>query len=104
MNRRPGCGACCIAPSISSPIPGMPHGKAVGVVKTNGLPLATSEPDANLALWTVGQIAARAVSHQVFPPRYREWRAVNLRAFAAFNCCLTIAVLCSVNRNGPPYA
>ena len=25
------CGACCIAPSISSPIPGMPHGKAAGV-------------------------------------------------------------------------
>ena len=25
-----GCGACCIAPSISSPIPGMPHGKAAG--------------------------------------------------------------------------
>ncbi|PXW18424.1 YkgJ family cysteine cluster protein [Paraburkholderia caballeronis] len=24
---RPGCGACCIAPSISSPIPGMPFGK-----------------------------------------------------------------------------
>jgi uncharacterized protein len=24
MNCRPGCGACCIAPSISSPIPGMP--------------------------------------------------------------------------------
>lgn len=24
---RPGCGACCIAPSISSPIPGMPEGK-----------------------------------------------------------------------------
>lgn len=24
---RAGCGACCIAPSISSPIPGMPHGK-----------------------------------------------------------------------------
>ena len=22
-----GCGACCIAPSISSPIPGMPNGK-----------------------------------------------------------------------------
>lgn len=21
------CGACCTAPSISSPIPGMPHGK-----------------------------------------------------------------------------
>jgi Fe-S-cluster containining protein len=28
---RPGCGACCIAPSISSPIPGMPHGKPAGV-------------------------------------------------------------------------
>ncbi|WP_460121996.1 YkgJ family cysteine cluster protein [Pseudomonas sp. S2_C03] len=30
MNCREGCGACCIAPSISSPIPGMPHGKAAG--------------------------------------------------------------------------
>lgn len=28
---RPGCGACCIALSISSPIPGMPAGKAAGV-------------------------------------------------------------------------
>ena len=28
---RIGCGACCIAPSISSPIPGMPDGKAAGV-------------------------------------------------------------------------
>lgn len=28
---RPGCGACCIAPSIHSPIPGMPHGKPAGV-------------------------------------------------------------------------
>lgn len=27
----PGCGACCIAPSISSAIPGMPNGKAAGV-------------------------------------------------------------------------
>ena len=27
---RPGCAACCIAPSISSPIPGMPHGKPAG--------------------------------------------------------------------------
>jgi hypothetical protein len=30
MNCRPGCGACCIAPSISSPIPGMPGGKPAG--------------------------------------------------------------------------
>jgi Fe-S-cluster containining protein len=31
MNCRSGCGACCIAPSISSPIPGMPHGKPAGL-------------------------------------------------------------------------
>ena len=31
MQCRPGCGACCIAPSISSPIPGMPDGKPAGV-------------------------------------------------------------------------
>lgn len=31
MECRPGCGACCIAPSISSPIPGMPEGKPAGV-------------------------------------------------------------------------
>lgn len=31
MDCRIGCGACCIAPSISSPIPGMPQGKPAGV-------------------------------------------------------------------------
>jgi len=31
MECRAGCGACCIAPSISSPIPGMPKGKPAGV-------------------------------------------------------------------------
>ena len=31
MDCRAGCGACCIAPSISSLIPGMPHGKPAGV-------------------------------------------------------------------------
>ena len=30
MDCRPDCGACCIAPSISSPIPGMPQGKPAG--------------------------------------------------------------------------
>jgi Fe-S-cluster containining protein len=30
MECRIGCGACCIAPSISSPIPGMPYGKPAG--------------------------------------------------------------------------
>ena len=28
---RSGCGACCIAPSITSPIPGMPQGKPAGI-------------------------------------------------------------------------
>lgn len=27
---RDGCGACCIAPSINSPLPGMPDGKPAG--------------------------------------------------------------------------
>jgi Fe-S-cluster containining protein len=31
MDCRPDCGACCIAPSISSPIPGMPEGKPANV-------------------------------------------------------------------------
>ena len=28
---RPDCGACCTAPSITSPIPGMPNGKPAGI-------------------------------------------------------------------------
>ncbi|WP_374675327.1 YkgJ family cysteine cluster protein [Ideonella sp.] len=31
MDCRPACGACCTAPSITSPIPGMPAGKPAGV-------------------------------------------------------------------------
>ncbi len=31
MNCRDNCGACCTAPSITSPIPGMPDGKPAGV-------------------------------------------------------------------------
>jgi len=31
MQCRMGCGACCIAPSISSVSPKMPHGKPAGV-------------------------------------------------------------------------
>lgn len=31
MSCRPGCGACCVAPSISSAIPGHPAGKPAGV-------------------------------------------------------------------------
>ncbi|MBR2438932.1 MAG: YkgJ family cysteine cluster protein [Lentisphaeria bacterium] len=35
LSCRAGCGACCIAPSISSPIPGMPDGKPAGVPCVN---------------------------------------------------------------------
>jgi uncharacterized protein len=38
MECRTNCGACCIAPSISSPIPGMPHGKPAGVPCVQLLP------------------------------------------------------------------
>lgn len=31
MDCRALCGACCTAPSITSPIPGMPNGKPAGV-------------------------------------------------------------------------
>jgi len=31
MDCRPGCAACCIAISISSPLPGLPGGKPAGV-------------------------------------------------------------------------
>ncbi|MBL0392178.1 YkgJ family cysteine cluster protein [Ramlibacter monticola] len=31
MKCRSECGACCIAPSITSPLPGMPEGKPAGV-------------------------------------------------------------------------
>ena len=31
MQCRPGCGACCIAPSIARPFHGMPEGKPAGV-------------------------------------------------------------------------
>ncbi|MFO8234236.1 MAG: YkgJ family cysteine cluster protein [Bacteroidales bacterium] len=31
MECRPHCGACCIVPSISSPIPGMSNGKPAGL-------------------------------------------------------------------------
>jgi Fe-S-cluster containining protein len=38
MDCRSGCGACCIAPSITSPIPGMPHGKPPGIPCVQLLP------------------------------------------------------------------
>jgi len=31
MNCRPACAACCTAPSISTPMPGLPQGKPAGL-------------------------------------------------------------------------
>lgn len=45
MDCRPHCGACCIAPSITSPIPGMPHGKPAGI------PCVQLLPDCRCALF-----------------------------------------------------
>jgi len=52
---RSGCGACCIAPSISSPIPGMPNGK--------------QWPPPN-----VQQMTMRAVWRQSFPSTTQQGR------------------------------
>jgi Fe-S-cluster containining protein len=38
MQCRSGCGACCIAPSITSALPGMPNGKPAGVPCVQLLP------------------------------------------------------------------
>lgn len=38
MKCREACGACCIAPSITSPLPGMPQGKPAGVPCVQLLP------------------------------------------------------------------
>jgi uncharacterized protein len=45
MDCRPACAACCIAPSISSPIPGMPQGKPAGV------PCVQLDPDLRCRLF-----------------------------------------------------
>lgn len=46
---RPGCAACCVAPSISSPIPGLPRGKPAGQacpqLSSEGLCLLYGKPE-----------------------------------------------------------
>lgn len=56
---RPGCGACCIAPSISSPIPGMPGGKPAGV--------RCIQLDANNACMIFGKPGRPAVCESLQP-------------------------------------
>jgi len=45
VNCRPHCGACCIALSISTPLPGLPQGKPAGV------PCPHLAPDRRCALY-----------------------------------------------------
>lgn len=45
MDCRPGCGACCIAPSITRPLPGMPQGKPAAV------PCVHLDSDLRCSLW-----------------------------------------------------
>ena len=49
MDCRPHCAACCIAPSISSAIPGMPHGKPAGI------PCVQLLPDSRCALFGLSE-------------------------------------------------
>ena len=56
---RPGCGACCIAPPISSPIPGMPDGKPAGV--------RCVQLDEHLACRLFGQATRPRVCSQLQP-------------------------------------
>jgi Fe-S-cluster containining protein len=58
---RSGCGACCIAPSISSPIPGMPNGKPAGV--------ACVQLDAQLQCRLFGKPERPAVCVRLRPER-----------------------------------
>ena len=53
MECRAGCGACCIAPSISSPIPDMPQGKPAGV--------PCVQLDAHMRCKIFGEVARPAV-------------------------------------------
>ena len=56
---RPGCAACCTAPSISSPIPGMLQGKPAGV--------PCIQLDAQLRCMIFGQAERPAVCGQQHP-------------------------------------
>ena len=58
---RTGCGACCTAPSISSPIPGMPQGKPAGV--------ACVQLDAQMRCRLFGHPGRPAVCGQLQPSR-----------------------------------
>ncbi|RTE64577.1 YkgJ family cysteine cluster protein [Amphritea opalescens] len=59
MKCRPHCGACCIAPQISTPIPNMPEGKPAGV------PCANLDDEFNCTIWNTAS----------FPPLCHKFQA-----------------------------
>ena len=61
MDCRPACAACCTAPSISSPLPGLPHGKPAGV--------PCPQLDADLRCRLFGQPERPAVCGSLQPAR-----------------------------------
>ena len=61
LSCRPGCAACCIAPSISSPLPGLPRGKPAD--------LACPHLDDNLRCQLFGQPERPAVCSSLPPSR-----------------------------------
>jgi len=61
MECRAGCGACCIAPSIRGPLPGMPEGKPAGV------PCAHLTADYRCGLWGRPERPAACAGFQAEP-------------------------------------
>lgn len=68
MECRQNCAACCIAPSINSPIPGMPEGKPAGV------PCVQLTEDYRCALFGRPERPAFCVSLQAEPEMCGENR------------------------------
>ena len=73
---RPRCAACCEAPSISTPIPGMPGGKPAGV------PCPQLLPDRRCALFGDPRRPAVCASLRPTPAMCGRTRAQALRGLA----------------------
>jgi len=77
MNCRPGCAACCIAPSISSPIPGMPV--TGGISKPAGVRCVQLTPDDQCALFGRPERPAVCGSLQASPEMCGDSREQAMR-------------------------
>lgn len=83
MDCRPACAACCIAPSISSAIPGMPHGKPAGV------PCVQLTDDLRCALFGRPERPAVCVRLRPEPAMCGDSRAQALAWLAALEAATT---------------